>query len=533
MRTILLTAALISGSITCCFAQLTFQKTYGGMWADNNECGNRSTGALTTVPGSGYALAHTTQSYGPASSPTRASVYFLRLNSNGDTICTRTYENGGHCYGRSIFNLDKGGFIIGAEMSGTANHAALIRINNSGDTIWTRAFGSQNGFTIGYYGLPLYDGGFAAVGETYNLNNRSGLIGKVNAAGTMVYGYSYRANTSTHGLYFYSSCESYDHGLLSTGYYMTSSNTWSIFIMKSDSMGNVVWAKSYDGNSDQGGYGIMELPDHSIMVTGYRPTGGFGDWDSFVLKTDPNGNVLFQKIYGDSQYQWTNSMALMPNGNIVLCGLQETVNNQSNGLLICIDQAGAVQWSQRYGGYGADLGNSVCMADDGGIVFTGFANSFGAGNTDIYLVKTDPAGRTDCYINPVAVSESTIAVTATARAVTAYANLVCASTNCSSQRGAMVSTLCSTVDIAEHGTGSFSMYPNPASDAITLGGISGKVSVQIVNALGQEVMRIHKIILDADQTFTVDITGLQSGYYTINLIGESQVLSKPLCVSRN
>src|SRR5438105_1664694 len=74
---------------TSVFSQITFQKTYGGIKAENNECLNKSTGMLTTTLDGGYAICNTTYSYGKGSPQYQASAYFLKLNQFGDTLFTR------------------------------------------------------------------------------------------------------------------------------------------------------------------------------------------------------------------------------------------------------------------------------------------------------------------------------------------------------------------------------------------------------------------------------------------------------------
>lgn len=519
---------LFSLCVTCVNAQLTFQKAIGGTWADNNECLNRTTGAICTVSGSGYGICHTTQCFGPAQNTTMPSPYFIRLDQNGDTICTQTYSTTSNSYGRSIHHLNEGsGFIMGVHWGGTGlNCSGLIRTNDFGDTLWARAFVPTTGYSMGYFGMPVHDG-FVACGQ-YQVNKEGGLLAKVDNAGNMVFGKSYVPTLQMNGMFFYSSCETSDHCILATGSYHNNTAVAGIVIMKADSNGNVMWVKSYEGTDYQNGYSIMELPDHSIMVAGNRISGGFGNYDAFVLKTDPAGNPIFQKIYGDTTYEWVNSMVLRDDGTIVLCGYAYPANC-GNAILICIDQNGVIQWTRRYGA-SDDVGNSLTNADDGGIVFTGFSYSFGAGNSDIWVVKTDANGMTSCYTNPLQYMEDTIGVTAVSRTVNTQTSVTCISPHCTSRSGGIVTTICTTVDVADaQQPHQFFVYPNPAENSCRIiMREDGPAEISVLSVRGQEVIRT-RTVFRRNEEWALDVSGLAPGLYTIVInAGEGFYMQKLL-----
>jgi len=73
-----------------------------------------------------------------------------------------------------------------------------------------------------------------------------------------------------------------------------------------------------------------------------------------------------------------------------------------------LDSDGNMLWSKTYGGSGNDFGWSVKQTMDSGFVITGNTDSFGRGNRDVYLIKTDRFGNSGCYeqIAPTIVSDA-------------------------------------------------------------------------------------------------------------------------------
>ncbi len=103
--------------------------------------------------------------------------------------------------------------------------------------------------------------------------------------------------------------------------------------------------------------------------------------------------TYFAKTYGGTGEDWAYSVQQISGGGYIAAGGTFSFGaGYTDIFLIKTDANGNVQWAKTYGGTGDDRGWSVQQTSDGGYIVAGYTNSFGAGGNDIFLVKTDANG---------------------------------------------------------------------------------------------------------------------------------------------
>ncbi len=170
-----------------------------------------------------------------------------------------------------------------------------------------------------------------------------------------------------------------------------------VYLAKLDSNGNVIWEKTYGGSGDDDASSMVKTSD-GYMIVGSTTSFGDGSSDIYVIRVDNSGNMIWQKNYGGSGGDTGSDIVETKDGNYAIVGTTSSFNAQAfDFYLIKIDGNGNKLWDKLYGGSDWDEGHSIAELKDGSLVLVGFAVGFGAGARDIFLIKTDAEGNEIWY----------------------------------------------------------------------------------------------------------------------------------------
>jgi len=68
-----------------------------------------------------------------------------------------------------------------------------------------------------------------------------------------------------------------------------------VYLIKTDSLGDTLWAKTYGGAGSDEGWAVRQTTDGGYIVAGYTESFGAGLRDVYLIKTDANGDTLWTK----------------------------------------------------------------------------------------------------------------------------------------------------------------------------------------------------------------------------------------------
>ena len=127
-----------------------------------------------------------------------------------------------------------------------------------------------------------------------------------------------------------------------------------------------------------------------ISCTGLAWSFGAGDWDLWLIRPMTR-NKVWDRPFGGEEPAEGRSVQQTLDGVY----LQSTGSRGQAGMDLLADQdrfQGNKLWDRTFGGAKGDSGSEVQQTLDGGYIITGGTISFGAGDWDLWLIKTDAEG---------------------------------------------------------------------------------------------------------------------------------------------
>ncbi|MCX9009507.1 MAG: hypothetical protein OIN66_00150 [Candidatus Methanoperedens sp.] len=151
------------------------------------------------------------------------------------------------------------------------------------------------------------------------------------------------------------------------------------------------WNKTFGGSGDDIAYSVQQTSDGGYVVAGYTNSYGAGDDDACLIKTDGNGNEVWNRTFGGSSFDRALSVQQTSDGGFVLSGETYSYGGEGyNAWIIKTDANGSEQWNRTLKGRHA---SSIQQTSDSGYIITGGSSfSLSGPPFTIWLVKTDENG---------------------------------------------------------------------------------------------------------------------------------------------
>ncbi|MEM6833616.1 MAG: hypothetical protein AAF562_08345 [Pseudomonadota bacterium] len=364
--------------------KIEWERTFGGADWDS------AYDVITTADG-GFLVAGQTASKGAG----KADVWVIKLDNSGKLLWDRAFGGNRRDGANGIAATADGGFlIVGHTWSKGAGEADIwaIKIDSTGNLLWDQTFGGA-GREYASRVITASDGGFAILGSTRSTGAGGDDVWviRTDSKGNKIWDRTFGTNFSDTALGI---TKTVDKGFLIAGNFPPDGSLISnVKMIKIDGTGKSQWETklAFRDFADQFAYDVSAGKDSGFLVSGWTTLLNKAFRHLWVVKLDQSGNQIWNRAYdrnGNSNGQGV--LTTSDGGIFVAADITHRDSREGNVRILKLDRSGNPLWNRTFGGSADDRVRRMISTPDGGLLFTGWTESKGAGKTDMWVIKLKP-----------------------------------------------------------------------------------------------------------------------------------------------
>lgn len=320
----------------------------------------------------GYILIGATNSNNIPNYHSNQEIFLLKVNSLGITEWQKAIGGDFNDYGGKIKITSNGDYLISGATSSNNHDFSfnrgetdffLMKVSQSGTILWQRTYGGSN-FDYAQNFIETSDGGFLIGGSSDSID------GDIN---------------------------------INNG----DNDFW---VIKTNSVGIIEWEKNYGGTNWDSLNDIIKTSDGGYIMTGETYSANLpnyhGSGDVLIVKTDSQGNIIWQKCFGGSNWDYSASIIETSDGNFLIGASTKSSNNDvttNHGgffdfWVFKVNSTGSILWQKTFGGSNGEQITQIIQTTDGNYLACGFSDSTNGdltsnnGGGDFWLIKISISG---------------------------------------------------------------------------------------------------------------------------------------------
>lgn len=347
-----------------------WDKTFGGSSEDDGLC-------VDNTSDGGYIITGYTFSFGAGES----DIWLIKTYANGTEEWNRTYGGPQDDRGVHVKETSDGGYIIVGWSAGLGD-IFLMKTDFNGTQEWNQTFESGTGEFV----EQTMDGGYIIIGskqEGYIWGENDVWLIKTDANGNKEWDKTYGLSEKDDGGYY--GLQTNDGEYIITGFTesYTTSEWPDVWLIKTDSNGDVLWHKTFGEYWSERGYCIEQTSDGGYIILSELSD------DVWLIKTNEIGNLLWSKTHLIEEYvRGLGCVEQTKDGGYIISGTAHSYEDDNDDIfLLKTDSNGEKEWEKTYGGTGDDWCEYGVQTSDEGYIITGYTDSYGAGGADVWLIK--------------------------------------------------------------------------------------------------------------------------------------------------
>ncbi|MEO0080005.1 MAG: FlgD immunoglobulin-like domain containing protein [candidate division WOR-3 bacterium] len=359
----------------------TFEKRYGG---PADEC---AIGVVATGEG-GFIVVGRQES-----APGFGAIFFVRTDSRGETLFTRTVSESAATIVANGFATDgvNSILIVGKKKTTRVDWDMFaMRLDFWGTPTWSLTWGSSSADDEAQAACPTPDNGWIVCGSTLGLGEYNIRVTRFTALGEVVWDRIFGSDGPDYG---YSVAQAQDSGFIVAGASFPQSARFSdIYLAKLNDSGLVVWSRTFGDSLWDEARAVLVMPDQGILIGGFSSSYGRG-MDAYLLRTDRTGQGIWRQTFGGEFSDRCFAICLTPGSGCVLTGeTYQPPGSTADLYLVKARSDGNLLWERVFGGNGYDCGTAIIRLPDGGFAVAGVTWIDSLHRKDMFLIRTDSTG---------------------------------------------------------------------------------------------------------------------------------------------
>ena len=161
---------------------------------------------------------------------------------------------------------------------------------------------------------------------------------------------------------------------------------------------DTLWTNTFGDIYIDEGHSVYQVRDGGYIIAGHTRSYGVGMCDVYLIRANDTGGIVWTKTFGGSGFDYGESVQQTADGGYIIAGYTDSYGAGNYDVnLIKTNGAGDSLWMRTFGGSSIDQAFSVQQTPDEGYIIAGYTYSFGANIFDVYLIKTDAVGNEEWY----------------------------------------------------------------------------------------------------------------------------------------
>jgi len=378
----------------------------------------------------------------------------VRLDAYGHKLWDRSFGGYSDDLLNSVRQMSDGGFILGGcseSIAGSGNKTSprygysdfwVVRLNADGSMLWDKSFGgcgrdyldclqltSDDGFVLSGYSESTAGSGNKS---SWGYGNADFWVVRIDGTGNILWDKSFGGVECDRP---YCLEQTSDGGFIVGGVSFSPEGTGNkmsphygasdYWVVRLDAAGNSVWDGSFGGSSDDCLYCVQQTGDGGYILSGssFSSTGTGnkssmfyggdrrGSGDSWVVRLDSEGNMLWDKSFGGSDDDHLDCLQQTSDGGFILGGYSCSASGTGNKTspkygcsdfwVVRLNAEGNMLWDKSFGGSDVDHLDCLQQTSDGGFIIGGYScSASGTGNktspnygsSDFWVIRLDADG---------------------------------------------------------------------------------------------------------------------------------------------